>query len=152
MNTQMYNLVKNAIKDGSSIEDIVNEVNTLAKTAQDELKPQYPIRDKYNRAAVKYEFTGDARNYIGIDNTVTALALYLVQSGFVPDICYHTEAEFRDAVEGIISRGLSAAKTTEKILRMEKNGASEAQMTKEMFNSIGDLFREAFTQIIDSKD
>lgn len=143
MNTQMYDLVKNAIKDGSSIEDIVAEVNALAKTVQEEMKPHAPLLEKYCVHAPFYQVKADASGRVDRESLISAVATYFVQHGFNPDPYFEDEDEFRGHIAGIIDRGLSASKGAADLAQMEMEGASEEEMLAEMFKHIGAMASDA---------
>lgn len=143
MDMQMYNLVKEAMKQGKSMEDVVAEVNALAQTAQKELEPKTPIADKWGQTAVSYTIRSDVNGKMGKDSLVSAMMTYFTQSGFNPDVCFDTEQEYRAHVEEILDRGFTTSKTAEDIYALQKKGASESEMMSAVFGSIGKMVREA---------
>lgn len=149
MDTHMYNLVKDAIKDGKSIDTIIAEVNALAQTAQKELQPQAPLLEKYCRRAQSYSITADDEGRVGRESLITAIATYFVQHGFNPDPCFDNEADFHAHIAGILDRGLSSSKVAADFAQMEKEGASDDEMLSVVLSEIGSMFTNALRGLVD---
>ena len=143
MDTKMYELVKAAIKEGKSIEEVMAEVNTLAVAAQEEMKPHAPLLEKYCVHAPLYQIKADKSGLVERDSLISAIATYFVQRGFNPDPCFDTEGEFRDHIAGILDRGLDASKAAADLHQMEMEGASDDEMLAVMFKQIGDMAANA---------
>ena len=144
MDMQMYNLVKAAINEGKPLESVINEVKIMGETAQKELAPQTPIADKWGRRANSYFIDTTSSGLVNKHSLVGVMMAYFVQHGFAPDSCFDTEDEFRDAITGILDRGLDSSKAAANIAQMEKNGATDAEMLDAMFSAIGKMARDAF--------
>lgn len=141
MDMQMYNLVKNAMKQGKSVEDIIKETETLAQTAKKELEPKTPIADWYNRALIG---NIDPDGNVVKERLITALACYFVQQGFTPDLCFKADKEYRDQVAGVIDRALSSLKAVAKVNKMDKDGASDREMNAVIGQTIWDMLTDVF--------
>lgn len=144
MDMQMYNLVKAAIKDGKSIEDVVAEVNALAQTAEKELKPQTPLKDKYSYIPSTYIGVKNLDGTVNRNALITAIAFYYIQKGMNPDICFEDEKDFREHIARILDNGLASSKAAEKIYQMSMNGASDGEVLKTAFESLGDIMSDIF--------
>lgn len=149
MDAQMYNLVKTAIKDGKSIDDIMAEVNAMAQTANKELQPHAPLLEKYCRRAQSYSIAADNEGRVDKESLVSIVAAYFVQHGFNPDPCFENEADFRAHITGILDRGLSSSKVAADLAQMEKEGASDDEMLKVMFSEIGSMLTNALKGFVD---
>ena len=132
MDMQMYNLVKNAMKEGKSAEDLVREINSMAATAKKELEPKEPIKKAYMSKS-----HGAIPNKVDKAPLITLLAGYFVQNGFNPDEIFDTENQYRDYIGSVIESTLKGAKLLEKTVKTSKEaGEDEFAMGLRAFGSL----------------
>lgn len=139
MDMQMYNLVKNAMKEGKSAEDLVKEINSMAATAKKELEPKEPIKKEYvNKLLYGAAPDGKVRK----TTLITLIAAYFVQNGFNPDEVFDTENQYRSYISSLIDGILKCGKMLERTAKASKeskeNGFDLAVMG--LGNFISDLF------------
>lgn len=149
MDKQMYTLIKNAMKDGKSVEDVVSEINLMAQAAQKELQPPHPIQDKYGKPYPKGRMISYADNagMIPKDRLIPILARYYVQNGFKPDVCYTTEDDFLDVISRLLDSDLAALKSAERAENLRKAGVSQEDISKQVLSDfIGAIFDETASQ------
>ncbi len=152
MDMQMYNLIKNAMKEGKSIEDVISEVNTMAETAKKEIQPQAPLLEKYGKLFPGTRYMQIDLNSDGTfnkDEIICVLARYYVQNGFNPDPCFDTEKEFLEAITSLTDNGFNALKLSEKLCTLKKQDASDEQLATRALSETMDLF---FKELFNSKD
>lgn len=143
MNKQMYDLIKTAMQEGKSIDEVINEVNDLAQTAEKEMEmknhPKTPIKDKYLDMKEPTLYTIQGTIYK--PSLVSLIARYMIEQGFEPDVCFQFDEEFRaniiDALDSCINCALSAQKLT----KMEQDGASEEEILKASFAEIKNMMK-----------
>ena len=136
MDMQMYNLVKNAMKEGKSAEDLVREFNSMAATAKKELEPKEPIKRAYLTKS-----HGAIPNKVDKAPLITLLAAYFVQNGFNPDEVFENENQYRDYIGSLIDGILKGGKMLEKTVKTSKEaGEDEFTMGLRAFgNLLADL-------------
>jgi len=142
MDMKMYDLIKAAMKEGKSIDDLVDEVNTMAKTVEKEIKPQTPLQEKYSE---KFPGAGSMYLDLNFDGTINkeglerALAYYYTQKGFNPDVCFDTEKEFLDRLGKMLDNDMSVLKVGEKLFSLKLSGASEHEVSSKAVNELTDF-------------
>lgn len=152
MDMQMYNLVKDAMRNGKSIEDVISEVNTMAETAKKEIQPQAPLLEKYGKLHLGSSFDTISLNSDGSISKIeliTLLARYYVQNGFNPDPCFDTEKEFLDQIAQMLDNNMGAMKAAERLFTLKKEGASEKEVSEKAISEFMDML---INSIFDSKD
>lgn len=144
MNKDMYNLVKAAMKEGKSLEDVVAEVNAAAKAAEKELKPKTPIADKWGAPASSYTTKATDNGKLSKGSLVSFMMTYFVQNGFNPDACFDTEEKFREHVEHILDAGLKSSKHAADIYELHVKNVSDDEAIKAWARAMGDMVADIF--------
>lgn len=144
MNMDMYNQVKEALKNGKSLDDIVGDISAMAAAAEQELKPQTPIADRCLNprtiddatAAIDYDHCKDSTPL------TILIAAWLVENDVAPDGLFDSYGEFLDKIDEQLKRDLEAFKTAQKFAQMQKDGASDSQLANFFFKTLGDQLKE----------
>lgn len=92
MDKKLYDAIKTYMKEGKSLDDIVNEVKNIEKESK-----ETKIADKYKN------YTGDKTTLINI------LGKYFIDNGFKPDNVFADDDEFRKHLTRIVDDGLNAS-------------------------------------------
>lgn len=144
MDMKMYELVKKAVQDGKSMEDITKEINALVQTAQKELEPKTPIADKWGKTRDKYVIAASHDGTISKVGLIEALMTYYVQNGFMPDGIFKDTDEYFDRVGRDLDFRLASMKAADKITHkfnlFADDEITEEQMSSTILGAVRDLF------------
>lgn len=124
MDKQIYDLVKDAIANGKSLEEITQEFTTIAKKVDEDLQPKTAISEKY------------AARFVTKKDLISMLASYIVRQGFNPDLYFESDDQLREQIAKDIDEIVHSYKSAARVVDLKNNGANATEILKAMFDGI----------------
>lgn len=107
MDMQMYNMVKDALRNGTSAEDLTRAIN---QAAAEVAKPATPIKDNILHSFGANDLytldLADTTGKIKKNGLALLFAMYAAQQGFEPDKVYENTTEYVDTMKDVIDSTL----------------------------------------------
>lgn len=118
MNTQMYELVKQAMKDGKTAEDLAVEFGAMTVAAQKELEAKKTVyEDMTDLEFIKLAQKNvvDMTGFVKEGVLANLIGIWLCQHGVIPDRVCKTKAEFSSNLKSALHLVLTLFDTTGRI-------------------------------------
>ncbi len=149
MNQEIYNLIKQAVADGTPVEDVMNQVEAVVSKVKEEAeaKSKTPITDimldPYTIANICDKIL-DASGNINESALAQIIGVYMCQHGVIPDNLVDTYGDFIITINRDLESTLDAFKRLDNIKQKQKSGASERDIASTIMNDMIELLTSSF--------